>query len=279
MTARFLYGPWLALFNLALGLGFAGCTAANSARNNCARPIELLGPEIDVATFRQRILLGYSAVTHLHAEVRLVSFGPQGRLRGRADVDLGRPDRLRYTLYGPQGGPLIVLACDGAKLRGVDMQTRRFVSGPANASQFDAWLAPLQLHLDARGFVRLLLGELDVPPEAQWAPGAPPGMWALSWQLDAGQRIWAAFGKEDAKMRMARVCRGADVHTQVRIEARGAAGTPTRLHIEQNVADAASKEHIELSLRDVDTATAERQDAYSLSPPQGFAVVESAGEL
>lgn len=233
----------------------------------------LPAPRLDVAAFRQRIAEAQSPIQHLHAQVRLVFFGAEGRFRSKAEVYVARPDHMRYTLFGPQGAPLIVLACDGEALRGLDMRARRYVIGPADAQQFDAWLSPVHLHFDARNWVRLLLGELDVPPQAVSAHNAPQGSVALSWQQADGQQIWAAFGQNDGLLRQARLCQNDVVTTRIAIEHRGAKNIPERLSIEHQRLGADGISQIELSLRDVDVDAPQKSATYSLLPPDDFAII------
>jgi hypothetical protein len=221
------------------------------------------------------------AAQRLRADVRLTTFGPQGRLRGRAEVWLERPDHLRYSLIGPQGGPLVVLACDGTTLQGLDLTARRFVAGPATPAAFDAWLGSLPAHLDAATWVRLLLGELEVPMEAVPADGAAADQQALTWQTHAGAQMWAAFTRSDGQLQAWRMGPPQQAATlEVAIRARGAGGVPTHLLVQHH-----GDPHFEADLRltDVQLDVPMAPQTFSLAPPAGMPVeqldpIQGAGE-
>lgn len=263
---------WCRILGITLSMQQAlwGCAAQRAGYSAAAPKPAHPG---DIAALRARIIAAQTPYAHLHADVRLISFGPDGRLRGRAEVYVSRPDKLRYTLFGPQGGPLLVLACDGDTLRGLDMHQRRFVVGEADAEQFDAWLSPVHLRLDARGWVRLLFGEVDVPADAQQAPDAPAGTWALMWHQHDNMRFWAAFNRTDARLREARLYHGDVVEATVAIDSRDSRGVPEALHITHKRPSADGVTQVELQLRDIDVATLHHADTYSLLPPPGFAIV------
>jgi hypothetical protein len=253
--------------SLAAGIFCSIGTACAPVLPPVGRPGPSLAPDrtaVIAAAGQARV-----AARHLRAELRLVSFGPAGRLRGRAEVWVSRPDKLRYTLFGPHGGPLVVLTCDGTTLAGMDVAGNRYVTGAATAESFDAWLGTLRLHLDAEQWVQLLLGEITVPQDAVLAAATNPGTHALSWDTSAGLHVWAAFAAADGRLQALRLSRSGKILSEVTLVARDPAGVPKRLQMQLPDADGQGVTQVEVTLQDV--------ELNPLLPPQAFVLAPAPG--
>ena len=156
---------YIALFSMVL-------TAA------CARSVTQAAPPTpSPAQLQQQLQAARSAVQCYSAEIRLTYFGPEGRLRGSANLLVQRPDHLRYELLGPHGGPLMAAVTDGNSMQAVDYKENRFVHGTATPAHLDALLQWAPLHLTPAGWVMLLFGEVDVPAAARVSFDAETRAW------------------------------------------------------------------------------------------------------
>src|SRR2546428_7303451 len=66
-----------------------------------------------IDTLRERMAAARVAVRSYTAEVRLTSFGPQGRVRVSGSLAVKRPASFRYEIQGPQGGVVQAFATNG----------------------------------------------------------------------------------------------------------------------------------------------------------------------
>lgn len=223
----------------------------------------------DTAGLLARLTAAQSRLHSFSAEARVSYFGPEGRLRGSVTLLVARPDRLRYELMGPHGGPLMAVATDGQQVQVVDFRESRFVQGPATASNLDRLLDLAPLGLPPAGWVALLFGEVTPPPTALLGYDDAQGAFLLHWQ-EANRRYTVAVDPVSAQPRRATIRTGPDneILSDVEILARDAAGLPTALQVTVPSAQI----DMGVRLRDVLPDPPVDAAAFTLQPPRGVTV-------
>lgn len=199
------------------------------------------------------------------ADVRLTTFGPDGRLRGTAALAVKRPSSLRYELQGPHGGVLEAFATDGRELQHLDQQRSRFLYGPASRENVNKLLALVPLGLGPSEWVSLLFGEIGMPPTATLTYDDTTGRYVATWSdEELAHRV--EIDPESARVTRATVSSGAELLSEVRIAERDDAGLPIDLDLDAP----AAKVGVQVKLRDVSHDVALDASVFVLEPPQGF---------
>lgn len=202
------------------------------------------------------------------AEARLTYFGPDGRVKARADIVAARPASLRYDVRGPHGGVITAFATDGKELAALDVANSRFVYGPATVANIDRLLPFAPLGLTPEGWVRMLFGEIDVPPTADLFYNDSTGRFELTWQ-DGGHTRRVEVDPRTARpvRAQALVMQQAAAHviSDIAFDERNDQGLPTMMRIRVPM----EKADIELHLRDIEADSQPEDDTFTINPPSG----------
>jgi outer membrane lipoprotein-sorting protein len=133
---------------LALVPLLAGCGAA---------PPRSQFPSADDALARMRAT--YACGNGVAGVSKIDRFSPEGRVRGEVDLLAVNPDRVRFDVVSPFGVLLYTLTSNGKKFQMLDVKSREFLHGPADACN----IARLtEVPLPANVLVSLLRGEAPV---------------------------------------------------------------------------------------------------------------------
>ncbi|MBI3179580.1 MAG: hypothetical protein HYZ27_07945 [Deltaproteobacteria bacterium] len=201
------------------------------------------------------------------AELRLTSFGPEGRVRGTASLAVQRPASFRYELFGPHGGVIQAFATNGHELQLLDLGASKFFYGPATPHNISRLLTLVPLDLTALDWVHVLFGEVAVPSDARLSYDEEAKGFAWEWEKSP-QR-----GRVDVDPYSARATRAVlwDHETklwEIRVAARDSRGLPSELMLEAP----AAKTRVEVHLRDVDHAPKLDASLFVLDPPAAVSV-------
>lgn len=224
------------------------------------------------AELRTRMEAANATVGAYSADARLTYFGPEGRIRTNATIVVSRPASLRYDLHGPHSGVLVAFATNGHEVQLVDFKTSRYRYGKATAETLDALMAFAALGLPAAGWVRLLFGEMAVPPEAALHYDDTLGRFVLAWLVRARQQ---QIEVDPATSRIVRVLlkdgmgSGASVLWQVEVQDRNSEGIPTRLRIRANSPAGAEEVDVTVGLADLQILSEVAASVFHLDPPRG----------
>jgi hypothetical protein len=218
----------------------------------------------DLGELRARMAAHKPAVEKYFAEARLTYFGPEGRLKGGVTLAVARPASLRYDLVGP-AGVVEAFATNGKELQLLNASESRFWYGPASVANVDRLMALAPLRLDAAGWVALLFGEIDVPADGRWRYDDQRGRFVVEWPKDAA-RVEIELEPETAQITRARVFQGAQVLTDVVIEARDPRGLPSGLRLKAPDRGV----DLKVTLVDIDyDPESLTPEAFVLTPPAG----------
>jgi hypothetical protein len=214
-----------------------------------------------------RMAAGESPLEAYSAEVRVTYFGPEGRVRTTGSIAVARPASLRYEVQGPHGGVVSAFATNGLELEALDLGSSRFVYGPATPAHLDALLPFAPLGLSARGWVKLLFGEVDVPADATLSYDDRVGHFVLTWRQGPSDRR-VEVNPATSRVVRAEAREGGVVVSEVLIEEREAHGIPVSLHLRVPQV----KAELEVKLRDVEPDPELPPDVFVLTPPSGVAL-------
>jgi len=225
------------------------------------------------AELRERMVAARPTVQKYFAEARMTYFGPAGtRVKGSASLAVARPHSLRYDLIGPHGGVIEAFATNGTELQLLIAGENRFLHGPATPANVDRLLSFVPLRLDPEGWVGLLFGDIEVPPEAEVRYDEEQGLFAVTWQ-SGDATVRAGVDPETSRVMRAVMRRGDEVISDVEIEERDERGLPVQLRMKAPSADI----DVRVVLRDVEhDPPSLGPDAFVLEPPRG-AVPEYLG--
>ena len=247
---------WLCLVVFLAGWG---CSAAPAPRPLAAAPL------------RQAVLAARTDMEGYTATLELTFMGPQGRYRGRASLRVERPDRLRYELYGPHGGVVLALACDGAQLDVLSMDGPHLRRGPAQAATLDRVLGLGPLGLGPAGWVALLLGEVVPPGEATLAAQQVGDARQLSWHL-GDRTVRLGLGAEGGRPHWLEVERAGGARVlAVQIGRRDGLGLPVALQLQAPAAGTEVAIRL-LDVEAVDGSAGATPGTFALGPIPGLAV-------
>lgn len=198
------------------------------------------------------------------AEVRLTSFDSSGRVRTKASLALQQPNKLRYEVVAPHGATAQVLVTDGMEFQFFDVLNGRFYYGPAEAGTLESVWGMEPMGLTTETWVKLLLGSIDVPTNAQWENDDGRGRWLFRWVLGAHD-IAAQIGRETCRLTGLAMFRGSSKEVDIAIRQRNDRGVPTELEIDL----VSTKRKVSLELRDVAYDVALTPAVFHLDPPSG----------
>lgn len=246
---------YLAIFALALG-------CAPQVRTHASR----LSPD---ALRQAQQTVSYSQ--NQHSDLRFVYWGPQGRLRGRADVWLQTPDKWRYTIYGGHGGAVFVLVCDGQQIMGLDLSQARYVVGQARAEHIDRWLPNMALHLEPAAWVNLWQGRYQIPPQATFVAETATHKPQAQWQQDAETFVHAELDGQTGQVQNI-AWQDPTGRTLRRIAFSNWDKDNLPRHTQICILDAQGDKHqIQLSVTQRDSPKDLSQTMFTLTAPQGIA--------
>ncbi len=104
----------------------------------------------------ERMKATYACVNGVQGEAKIDHFGERGRVRGKADLFLVNPARVRIDVVSPLNTPAFTLTSDGRHFQLADLANQKFFYGPASACN----LARLtQVPVPGHALVYLLRGE------------------------------------------------------------------------------------------------------------------------
>lgn len=242
------------------------CVAILLVLGGCARRIPL--PKhlavSGVDELRSRMQQARSPADRFVAEAQLHYVGTEVRLRGTATIAAQRPASLRIDLYGPHGGVLQAFACNGHELQFMDVGASRFVYGAATRANFARLMPVAPLPMDSADWTAMLFGDLDLPSESLLAYNDKTGFFEARWEK-AGVQWLAYINPAAARWSELHVTVAPDLWGRIAVEARDAAGLPSKLRIRTKTADI--RVQLQDMLIDGDAPTAE---SFHLDPPDGF---------
>lgn len=219
----------------------------------------------DVTELDGRVRRARSDLVSFSADMRITYFGADGRVRATGALVVMRPASMRYELSGPHGGVVSAFATNGLELQALDVASSRFLYGRATATSLDRLLpfAPLGLGPDA--WVRLLFGEVDLPPGATLAYDDRAGRFVVGWSEGGVERV-VEIDPRSSRVTRARAIEGGILVSDVVIEERSDRGIPTSLHLRMPQA----KVELEMKLRDLESNPDLDPSVFVLDPPSGI---------
>lgn len=146
-----------------------------------------------------RMRATYACGNGVQGVSKIDRFAPEGRVRGEVDLLAVNPDRVRFDVVSPFGVLLYTLTSNGQKFQMLDVKSREFLHGPAEACN----IARLtDVPLPASVLVSLLRGEAPVlvhEPERATLAWDSGGFYRVRLQgsHDAAEELRLAVRPED----------------------------------------------------------------------------------
>lgn len=257
---------------LALALGLGGCPPSGHDA-----PADALTTAEDVVEKARGFLA--TGPAHLVAEARASQYSDHGGIKGKVEVMLARPGRVRMSGLSPTDDLVSVLVTDGLRFTAFERGQKQCYVGracPANVGRFTGF------PMEADDLVGVLLGRPPLIPHEDasftWdrqmnayrvdlvGTGA-----ALGGAKGEVERLWVAHA--DGRVLRMQVRRGDDVRADVQYSDWRRVGPdvlPGRIDVHM------ARDHVDLRIdfRDLDVATPVEDRAFEFECPAGTTLEE-----